>query len=85
MSALDRCEDETIHAFEKDGWRIDSKPFFIRTSDSQLRADVSFERRANGRSEQIVVVEIKCFSDPARDLDEIYRAIGQYEIYRAAL
>jgi hypothetical protein len=31
------------------------------------------------------VVEIKCFGDPDRDIEEFYRALGQYEMYRAAL
>jgi len=85
MSALDHCEAETIRAFEKAGWTISQKPFLIRITETVLLADASFERRTNGRNEQIIVVEIKCFGDPDRDLGEFYRAIGQYEMYRAAM
>lgn len=85
MSAIDHCEEETIRAFEKDGWQVRDKPFFIRVTDGNLRADVSFERQVNDQLEQIVVVEIKCFSDFQRDLVEFYKAVGQYQTYRAAL
>lgn len=85
MSAIDHCEEETIRAFEKAGWQVRHKPFLIRITDGNLRADVSFERNLEDQLEQIIVVEIKCFSDFQRDLVEFYKAIGQYQTYRAAL
>lgn len=85
MSAIDHCEEETIRAFQKGGWHVRDKPFFIRVTDGNLRADVSFERRGNDQFEQIIVVEIKCFTDFQRDLVEFYKAVGQYQTYRAAL
>ncbi|NJL43347.1 MAG: hypothetical protein HC935_08680, partial [Pseudanabaena sp. SU_2_4] len=33
----------------------------------------------------IIIVEVKCFTNPKVDLPELYTAIGQYEIYRSAL
>jgi XisH protein len=85
MSALDQCESETIRAFQKAGWQVRQKPFFIQVTGTFLRADVCLERPSNGNSEQIIVVEIKCFKDFQRDLEELYKAIGQYQIYRVAL
>lgn len=85
MSALDHCEEETIRAFQKEGWQVRDKPFLIRITDGNLRADVSFERQVGDSLEQIIVVEIKCFSDFQRDLVEFYKAIGQYQTYRTAL
>lgn len=35
--------------------------------------------------EQIVVVEVKCFSNPQSELAEIYTAVGQYLYYRGAI
>jgi hypothetical protein len=43
--------------------------------------DVGFSRG----SEQLIVIEIKCFSDAAEDLSELYRALGQYQFYQTAL
>lgn len=85
MSALDHCEEETIRAFQKAGWAVRDKPFLIRITDGNLRADVSFEREVDDQIEQIIVVEIKCFTDFQRDLVEFYKAIGQYQTYRTAL
>jgi hypothetical protein len=86
MSAIDRCEPETIRAFEKDGWTIRERPFVIRMTPKQFFfADVSFEKNVNGRGENIIVVEIKCFSNPMSDMDEFYRAVGQYIVYRTVM
>jgi hypothetical protein len=43
------------------------------------------QRGVNGRSEQIIVLEVKCFTNPKTDLQEFYTAIGQYEFYREVL
>lgn len=57
----------------------------IRTDRRSMLADLRAQRTLNGRSEQIIIVEVKCFTNPKFDLPELYTAIGQYEIYRAAL
>jgi hypothetical protein len=36
------------------------------------------ERKSNGQSEQIIILEVKCFSNPQTDLSEFYTALGQY-------
>lgn len=85
MAEIDVCEPQIIHALEKDGWTIRNKPFMIRTDRRSMLADLRVQRTLNGRSEQIIIVEVKCFTNPKVDLPELYTAIGQYEIYRAAL
>src|SRR5215831_6658761 len=85
MSALDACEPQIIRVFQKDGWTVTNKPFMIRTNERTVLADVSMQRRTNGQIEQIVILEVKCFTIPQNDLPEFYTAVGQYEFYRAAL
>lgn len=71
MSALDACEPQIIRAFEKDGWRILRKPFGIRTGNRLVAADLNLERGANGTTEQLIVVEVKCFTNAELDLPEL--------------
>lgn len=82
---IDNCEPEVISAFQKDGWKVDSKPHAIRTPARSVYADLRLRRGANGRSEQIIILEVKCFSDPKYDLQELYTAVGQYLFYQTAL
>jgi hypothetical protein len=85
MSALDKCEPSIIRAFEKEGWQIEQKPFVLRFPERTVYADVSFQRFIDHEPQHIIVVEIKCFEQHTRDLQELYTAIGQYEYYRIAL
>lgn len=83
--ALDSCEPQVIHAFEKAGWFIHAKPYKIRTTDRTVYADISFQRTVADHIEQIIILEIKCFADPGADLQELYTAVGQYQYYSYAL
>jgi len=85
MSALDSCEPEVIRALEKDGWGIDQKPFVIRTDLHNVLADFSLRRNVDIPTEHIIILEVKCFSNPDNDLQEFYTAMGQYQFYRYAL
>jgi len=85
MPAYDNCEPQIINALQKDGWRIISKPYMIRTNKHTAYADFSMQRGVNGRTEQIIVLEVKCFANPKTDLQELYTAIGQYGFYREVL
>lgn len=85
MSAIDSCEPQIIRALRKQGWQIDQKPFVIRTEIRYVLADFSVQKRANGQFEQIVIVEVKCFTNPQTDLVEFYAAVGQYLFYRSAM
>jgi hypothetical protein len=85
MSALDSCEPQIIRALEKEGWQIQQKPFVLRSNIRTVLADFSVKRSMNGSTEQIVVLEVKCFTNPQSDLSEFYTAVGQYGLYREAL
>ncbi|MBC8171108.1 MAG: hypothetical protein H7X77_05535 [Anaerolineae bacterium] len=85
MTALDVCEPQVIRALEKDGWQILRKPLPIRVPGRTVFADFSIRRIFDGQEEQIVVVEVKCFTNPDHDLQEFYAAIGQYQFYQGAL
>lgn len=82
MPALDKCEPQVLNAFRKDGWSVASKPFVLPTHDRNVYADFSLQRGTNGTSEQIIVVEVKCFTNPEQDFAELYGAVGQYQFYR---
>lgn len=85
MSALDACEPQIIRALEKDGWQIVAKPHHIIFDERIVFADFS-ARHVNEDDENfIVVLEVKCFTNPKNDLTELYTAIGQYQLYRAAM
>lgn len=74
---------QVIRALEKAGWRVASRPVYIKLVGKRgyIYADVRFERA----DEQIIVVEVKCFTHVETWLEELYRAIGQYLLYRNAL
>lgn len=57
----------------------------IRLIKREVYADVSLQRFSNGRVEEIVIVEVKCFMNPKDAVQELYTAIGQYTFYSAAL
>lgn len=85
MPAYDNCEPKIINALQKDGWRILEKPLMIRTETYDVFADCLLQHAGNGRMNQIIVVEVKCFTNPKNDLNEFYVAIGQYLFYRSAI
>ncbi|GIK67411.1 MAG: hypothetical protein BroJett018_52050 [Chloroflexota bacterium] len=85
MTAIDACEPQIIRALEKDGWQIFKKPHRIRLRRRSIYADFS-ARLVNEDGEfYIIVLEVKCLSNPKTDLEEIYAALGQYQIYRASM
>jgi hypothetical protein len=43
------------------------------------------ERKNKESTEQAIILEVKCFTNPQTDLTEFYTAVGQYQFYRAAL
>jgi hypothetical protein len=86
LAAIDICEPQIIRALEKAGWQISEKPFTLRIDDRTVFADFSVRRvNEQGQLEEVIVLEVKCFTHPKNDLPEFYTAIGQYEFYRATL
>ncbi len=84
MPAEDSCHQQVVNALLKSGWSVDAQPYFVRTEDLTIFADIR-AHQTNGKIQQIIVVEVKCFADKRNDQDELYRAIGQYLIYRNTL
>jgi hypothetical protein len=85
LPALDVCEPQVLRALQKAGWAVVTKPFAIRTNKYTVYADCLLERKQNGHNEQVIILEVKCFTNPQADLQEFYVAVGQYQFYRAAL
>jgi hypothetical protein len=83
--ATDICEPQVIRALEKEGWHLVRKPLPIRTGERTLLADFNVQRSVRGNREEIIIIEVKCFTHPENDLQELYTAIGQYFVYQAAL
>jgi len=83
--ALDSCHEQVVNALRKAGWDVYPKIYYIETEDMVVNPDIQAQHQVNGSSRQIIVVEVKCFEDDSKDQDELYRAIGQYLIYRNVL
>ena len=84
MPTLDSCHEQVVNALKKAGWDVASQAMFVRTPEVSVFIDIEALRN-NGHLQQIVIIEVKCFTNENSDLNELYRAIGQYIIYRTAL
>lgn len=85
MPAIDTCQPQVIHALEKDGWRIHQSPFHLADEKRSIFVDALLTKGVNGASQQLLLTEIKCFSQVNSITHDLYTAIGQYLIYRALL
>ncbi|MDZ4764504.1 MAG: element excision factor XisH family protein [Chloroflexota bacterium] len=87
VPALDSCEPQVMRALEKAAWTILRAPYYLNVAGLIFFADLRAQQiqTDNGRSRRIIVAEIKCFANETNDQDELYRAIGQYALYREAL
>jgi hypothetical protein len=85
MPAIDTCQPNVIRALEKDGWRIQGTNIYLRHEKRYILVDIEAVHVANGHSRQILLAEVKCFSNPSEATQDIYTAIGQYAVYRAML
>jgi XisH protein len=72
-------------ALEKDGWTITDDPFIIAVGRRRLLADLGAEKRIDLPSGmQKVVVEIKVLGGESL-VNDLHRALGQYQNYRSLL
>jgi hypothetical protein len=85
VPAFDRCHEQVVHALEKDGWRVLREHMKLAFSKRRVFVDLQVARGDNGHRQDILLIEVKCFSDPDSYLQDIYTAIGQYITYRAIL
>lgn len=86
MSAKDTYHSHVRAALEKDGWTITHDPLRIeRRKDQRLQIDLGAERLLGAeKGTRKIAIEIKSFVG-ASELDDLYKAIGQFVIYRNAL
>jgi glucose-6-phosphate 1-dehydrogenase len=85
MPAFDQCHEQVVHALEKEGWRIETQHVRLAAGRRRAFVDLRATRQVNGHRQQIMLVEVKCFSERNDASQELYTAIGQYLIYRAML
>ena len=85
MPRPDLCHPQVVKALEKAGWTIVSSPFSLETSVNYLYADLQAQRSVEIGDQEIIVVEVKCFTDDDTTMHELYVSIGQYLIYRHVL
>ena len=86
MSARDIYHHHVKAALQKDGWTITHDPLRIeRRKNQKLQIDLGAERLLGAeKGIRKIAVEIKSFVG-ASELDDLYKAVGQFVIYRNAL
>src|SRR5688572_7976880 len=85
MPTLDVCHDQVLRAFQKDGWQVVQSPSRVYVEPRYVYIDARLSRGTNGRREQVMLLEIKCFPDEDSTTRDFYTAIGQYLLYRAMI
>ena len=85
MPSYDQCHEQVMRALQKDGWLVDKQQVRVTVGRRNVFVDLRATRSSNGSRQQVLLIEIKCFSDPQTILHELYTAIGQYILYRAML
>jgi len=85
MPRLDKYHEAVKNALIKDGWTITDDPFAIKFADARLFADIGAEKLlAAEKDNRKVAVEVKVFGSVS-SYDDLEKAVGQYQIYRAFL
>ena len=82
--ALDSCHEQVVNALEKAGWDVEKAAYVIELDRIRVIPDIR-ARQINGQVDEILVVEVKCFPNEENYQDELYRAIGQYLVYRTIM
>jgi len=86
MSAKNVYHDVVIDALVADGWTITDDPLSLKYGGRDLHVDLGAERPVIGakKADEKIAVEIQSFlsDSPVHDVEV---ALGQHEIYQAAL
>ncbi len=83
MPAKDVIHETVKTALIKDGWKITHDPYTIRMGDTNVFADLGAEKViAAEKGTRKIVVEIKSFIGLSM-MDELEKAIGKFELYKA--
>ncbi|MCW5851272.1 MAG: XisH family protein [Anaerolineae bacterium] len=85
MPAKDIIHDAVKQALIKDGWIITHDPYTIRLGSLRVFADLAAEYPiAAEKAGRKIAVEIKSFTGLSA-IDDLEKAIGQYNLYGALL
>jgi hypothetical protein len=84
MAATDKIHQPVKSALIRDGWTITNDPFTLDIGTDTLYADLKAEREVAGNAKQVIVVEVKSFSEKSL-IHALQQALGQYQIYRNIL
>ena len=84
MPALDKIHQPVKNALIRDGWTITNDPFTLDIGTDTLYADLKAERDTANSAKQVIVVEVKSFSEKSL-IHALQQALGQYQIYRNIL
>ena len=82
MSRHDACQPTIERALYKAGWKIEARQVVLQIDLGRAYFDLRAIRRTEDGTKEILIVEVKCFSDERRRMSELYGAIGQYQMYR---
>lgn len=85
MPKLDIIHNAVKNALIKNGWLVTDDPYVIQYRRTVLYADLGAERPiAVERNGQKLVVEVKSFVGASK-IQDLKKALGQYDIYRYLL
>lgn len=85
MPARDLYHHIVKEALLKGGWIITHDPYPMSWGDQLMDIDLGAEQIIGAENEgRKIAVEVKSFLNPSR-ITDFYGAIGQYELYEAAL
>lgn len=86
MPAKDKYHDAVVKALTDEGWTITDDPFRLGYGDRTLWIDIGAENETLGAEKegQKIAVEIKSFIR-ASEIEDLQKAIGQYNLYRDIL
>ncbi len=85
MPQYDAHHKTVKRALEKDGWTITHDPFIISVGRRRMLADLGAEKAMGVfHQDEKVVIEIKVLGGESL-VNDLHRAIGQYQNYRSLL
>ncbi len=85
MPRRDNIHDEFRTALEADGWTVTHDPLPVKIGKKSAQIDLGLERLlAAEKDNEQIAVEIKSFIGTST-ITELYRAIGQFELYQRAM
>jgi glucose-6-phosphate 1-dehydrogenase len=87
MPAIDNCHQQLANSLMKQDWKIDPKPLVLQipSTTRQVFVDIVARRQLTNIEQEIIILEVKCFSEQRSQLEHLYVALGQYQVYEKIL